>query len=71
MEFIPFIPLLLLAFSLSGNAFLAFQLRQVKKKPRPTTGAEDLLHDLTRRGSAVIRVEVIDPANIFLRSPKL
>ncbi len=40
------------------------------KKERPLTiSAEDLLHDLTR-GPAVIKVEVIDAKNLFLRSPR-
>lgn len=60
----------LLAASLACNVFLAYIARTLKKKPRPDTTAADLLHDLTRRGQAIIRVEVIDPANLMLRSPR-
>ena len=59
-----------LSLSLACNAFQAYIARSLKKKPRPDTTAADLLHDLTRQGQAVIRVEVIDPANLFLRSPR-
>ncbi len=48
---------------------LLFLLRQSRKKPpkKLTTSAEDLLHDLTKRGHAVLRVEVLDPEALFLR----
>lgn len=59
-----------LGVSLGGNAFQTYLLRINKKKPRLDTSALDLLHDLTRRGGAVLKVEVIDPANLLLRSPK-
>lgn len=38
--------------------------------PAPTQTAEDLLHDLTHRGQALIRIEVIDPKNLLLRRPR-
>lgn len=50
------------------NAALRSQLEAAKKAPALTVDAEKLLHDLTR-GPAIIRVEVIDPKNLFLRSP--
>ena len=59
-----------LAFSLVCNALLLFFLHRQKKTPRKpqlSMSAEDLLHDLTRRGTAVLKVEVIDPANLYLR----
>lgn len=59
-----------LAVSAILNATLAILLRKQKKTPRKpqlSLSAEDLLHDLTRSGSAVVRLEVIDPANLFLR----
>lgn len=42
-----------------------------KKPPKPlkSLDATSLLHDLTRNGEAVIRVTVVDPESIFLRSP--
>lgn len=41
------------------------------KEPKLDITAQDLLHDLTRRGGAVLKVEVIDPTNLLLRSPRL
>jgi hypothetical protein len=43
-------------------------LRPAPKRHDST--AKDLLHDLTRRGNAILRVEVIDPENLILRSPR-
>jgi hypothetical protein len=60
----------ILALSLTGNVY---QLYLSKKTPKNTileTNAADLLHDLTRRGRAILSVEVIDPANLLLRSPR-
>lgn len=56
-------------------AVLAFLLHRKQRAPEPkppqlTLSAEDLLHDLTTRGVAVLRVEVIDPTNLLLRSPR-
>lgn len=55
------------------SCLLAVLLYRSRKRPpkRLSDSAEDLLHDLTKRGSAVLRVQVIDPEQIFLRSPKL
>lgn len=50
--------------------FLAVKLRSKKQPKTLTTTAEDLLHDLTRKGISVLRVEVIDPSHLFLRSPR-
>ncbi len=54
------------------NAILsAILLRKNKQKPpQPNLTAEDLLHDLLGRGQAILRVEVIDPTNLLLRSPR-
>ena len=62
----------LLALSFAGNLALFLLLRHKKKTKKPTLDqtAGDLLHDLTRRGQAILRVEVIDPANLLLRSPR-
>lgn len=70
METILVVSLVALSLSLAANAMQAKRYRESKKKPVPTTSAEDLLHDLTRRGFAVLRVEVVDPDNLFLRSPR-
>jgi hypothetical protein len=56
--------------SLSCNALQFYLFRHPKKKPQPTITAEDLLHDLTTRGRAILKVDVIDPANLLLRSSK-
>lgn len=73
MEFI----LLALGLSVGANAFLAYLLvkaRQslagARKAPQPTLTAEALLHDLTAAGVSVIRVERLNPADLFLRSPR-
>ena len=62
-----------LAVSVLANAILVFLLHKQKKTPRKpqlSMGAEDLLHDLTKSGSAILRVEVIDPAQLYLRRPR-
>lgn len=60
-----------LALSIAANALQAyfFSPKRRKKATTLTMSAEDLLHDLTR-GPAVLRVEVIDAKNLFLRSPR-
>lgn len=44
-------------------------LKDFQKKP--DLDAADLLHDLTKRGQAVVKIQVIDPSSILLRSPRL
>ncbi len=69
MEFIPWC---LAAFSIALNLGLAFLLLKPRKTAkRYDATAQDLLHDLTRRGAAILKVEVLDPANLLLRSPRL
>ncbi len=70
MEPISVVLLVCLLASLGANAFQAYVTKNIKKKPALDVSAQDLLHDLTRRGGAVLRVEVIDPTNLMLRSPK-
>lgn len=61
----------LLGLSFAANIFLFYRrLRPKKQTPKLDIGAQDLLHDLTARGQAILRVEVIDPANFLLRSPR-
>jgi hypothetical protein len=55
--------------SLSFNAFLFFRLKHSKKQPAPTLDAQTLLHDLMQ-GGAVLRITVLNPEGLFLRSPK-
>jgi hypothetical protein len=68
--------MLLLGASVLGNVGLAYfviKLRKSKRKdqtPRYDVSAQDLIHDVTRRGQAVVRMEVLDPSAFFLRSPR-
>jgi len=57
----------LLGFSLSLNLYLLL----VHKKPiiKRTQDAEELLAELCR-GSALIKIKVLDQDSIFLRSPR-
>jgi hypothetical protein len=57
-----------LAFSLSGNAYLLLTLRRLKKQPpkKLDITAQELLHDLTRKGSATVQVSVIDSSKFLL-----
>lgn len=56
--------------SLVANGVQVRRIKEARKRPAPTLTAEELLHDLTRRGYAVLKVEVIDADNLFLRSPR-
>lgn len=67
--------LVALIFAASSALLLVLLLRERRRikaapAPQPTLSAEDLLHDLLTRGQAILRVEVIDPANLLLRSPR-
>jgi len=64
------LPWILLGISLVAVAVLGYLLRARKPPKKLDVSAQDLLHDLTRRGTSVLRVEVIDPANLLLRSPR-
>ncbi len=64
------IPWVLLAISLAMYPALYFVMRRRKPLKKLDLTAQDLLHDLTRRGAAIIKVEVIDAANLMLRSPR-
>lgn len=59
----------LLGLSLAANAALALKLSQFKKHQKYTYDARQLVHDLTV-SSAIVEIKRIDPAQIFLRSPK-
>lgn len=56
-----------------ANVVLALDLRKAKKAPVPretrTITAEEILHDLTG-GVALIKIERIDPSDVFLQSPR-
>lgn len=38
--------------------------------PKLDVSAQDLIHDMTRRGHAIVRIEILDPSSILLRSPR-
>jgi len=63
---------LLVGLLAAGNVGLSAWCWRLSKKPpkRFDASAQDLLHDLTRRGASILRVEVIDPAGLMLRSPR-
>lgn len=59
------------AFLLASNAVtLILLLQQRKKEKKLTKDAQELLHDLTAHGNALVRLERIAPADVFLRSPR-
>ncbi len=64
------LPWLLLGIALAVVAVLGYLVRSKKPPRRYDLTAQDLLHDLTHRGSAILKVEVIDAANLMLRSPR-
>lgn len=55
------------SFVLNAIAGIVLLRKPAKKKPQLDTSAKDLLHDLTQRGTAVLRVEVIDADALFMR----
>ena len=63
---------IVLATSLAANLAALVGLVILKRR-KPGSGrtfdatAQDLLHDLTTRGGAVLRIEVINPESIILR----
>ena len=59
----------LLFISLSANAYF-YRRKPLKSEPRLDVSASDLLHDLTRRGTSIVKIEVVDVSNLLLRSPK-
>lgn len=58
-----------LSISIAANAYQAYRAKTNKKKPALDLTAQDLLRDLMR-GGAVVRLEVIDQSQLFLRSPR-
>jgi len=52
--------------SLIANALLAYRLFKTPATLQKTTDAKDLIHDLTRRGQAVVKIEVVDPDGLFI-----
>jgi hypothetical protein len=66
MELMTIVLAVILFISLCTNAYMAFKLKSSKKTPTPTYTAEELIHDLTN-GPAVVKIERINPGNIFIR----
>jgi hypothetical protein len=56
----------LLALSLAVNIYAAYKFKTLVSNSKMTTEASDLLHDITKRGRAVIDIRVIDPENLFI-----
>lgn len=63
--------------SLAAGALIAsaffFKWKRQDAVPLPraaTLDAQQLIHDLTRNGAAIVKIEVVDPANLLLRSPR-
>ena len=56
----------ILGASIAANAFAYWKIKKLKSDPKPTIDASDLLHDLTKRGHAVLNIKVIDPENLFV-----
>lgn len=52
--------------SIAANIFAYIKIKSTLKQPIKTIDAQDLLHDITRRGRAIVRVEVLDPENLFV-----
>ena len=52
--------------SLSANIFAIFKIKSIKKQPTQTMDARDLIHDITKRGRAVVQIQVLDPENLFV-----
>lgn len=67
-DFLPVIGIGLLL-SLQANIFLFYRLKKTAKEPQPTVDAQKLLSAIAG-GSAVLHIQVIDPGDILLRSPR-
>lgn len=62
---------ILLGLALLGYVPIIVMLFRARKSPPPVpkydATASDLLHNLTRRGGAVLRLEILDPESLFIR----
>jgi hypothetical protein len=52
------------------NVLLTYKLTAVKKTAPLTTDAQKLLANIAS-SNAILRIDVVDPGDILLRSPKL
>lgn len=48
------------------NFILIHKLRAVRAKPQMALDAKDLIHDLTKKGAALVRIQVLDPEGLFM-----
>jgi hypothetical protein len=55
--------------SASLNIFLGFKLWRKDKEPVVTKDAQILLSEILS-GPTVVKIEVMNPANLFMRSPR-
>lgn len=46
-------------------AYLIVTNRKLKRTPTPTLTAETLMHDLTRYGRGIVKIDVIDPSGLI------
>jgi hypothetical protein len=60
----------ILTLSLSCNAALLFKFYIFKKYQKESYDARQLIHDLTANDKAIVEIRRIDPAHIFIRSPR-
>lgn len=60
-----------LGFSLVANAVMVFFLTRPARKPKKSESYEviNLLHDLTA-GAALVKIERVAPADVFIRSSR-
>lgn len=58
------------AVSFVCNLALGVWLLRVRKKPAASYEAQQLLHDLTKKGGAILKIEVVDASNLFLWSAR-
>jgi len=56
--------------SLILNIVLIHRLYKHKREKSLTVDAQALMHDLTAYGHSVVKVLVVNPADILLRSPR-
>ena len=61
--------LVMFIISVAANIFAIFNLSRKPEKQNDRT-ANELLHDLTAYGNALVRIERIAPTDVLLRSPR-
>lgn len=69
VTYLVFFLALSLILSLCGNAHLFLKLRQSIKAPAPTLEAKEVLASLAS-GQSILRIQVLDPESLMMRSPR-